>query len=214
MADRPLTRQQQTVLEFLSTFQLEHGYPPTLREIGDAVGLANINAVRGHLAALEKKGRIIRTPDKARSIQVVHAPSPLSRVKRRLHQILGTDKGVFHRVVFGLAWATQGGKPILEGPPAKRLGELLDREAAEHGWTILETRIEPDHVVVIVETWPDHSAQRAVQCFQSAGNGIKRSLLGRSARSPLWGRGYVATTDLELLNGLIGKLLEAQGAAN
>ena len=79
MEARPLTDQQESVLTFVEEFSRDRGFPPTLREIGDALGLPNVNAVRGHLAALEKKGYITRAPDKARSIQVVHAPSAISR---------------------------------------------------------------------------------------------------------------------------------------
>ena len=46
MSTRPLTDQQDTVLTFITRFVQEHGFPPTLREIGDAIGLANVNAVR------------------------------------------------------------------------------------------------------------------------------------------------------------------------
>ena len=51
---------------------------------------------------------------------------------------------------------------------------VIDREAVEHGWTILEARIEPDHVVVIVETRPNHSVQRTVQRLQAAGKTVTR----------------------------------------
>ena len=208
MYKKPLTDQQQTVLNFLTEFVQDQGYPPTLREIGDAVGLANVNAVRGHLAALEKKGYITKTPDKARSIQLVQAPSRISRFKRRFHEVVGTDKGVFHRVVYGLAWTTHRRAPFLTGPWPDRLRKALSREAVEHGWTILETRIEPDHLIVVVETWPNHAAQKTVQRLQSAANGIKRSGGGDLPGRSLWGKGYAVTTDLELLDKLVVKLLK------
>ena len=66
MNAKPLTGQQQTVLTFVTGFVEEHGFPPTLREIGDAIGLVNVNAVRGHLAALEKKGYITKEEYQAR----------------------------------------------------------------------------------------------------------------------------------------------------
>ena len=52
---RPLTAKQQKVLDFVDGHCRSRGFPPTLREIGEGVGLANVSAVRGHVTALEKK---------------------------------------------------------------------------------------------------------------------------------------------------------------
>ena len=207
---KPLTDQQRIVLAFVGEFSDRHGFPPTLREIGDAVGLTHTNAVRGHLAALEKKGYIARTPDKARSIRVVHAPSAFSRFKRKLHEVLHTDEGVFHRVVYGLAWTTWRGTPCLTGAQAEEMAEALDREAVEHGWTILDKKVEPDHVLVVVQAWPNHSPQQTVHRFQSAGKVLRRRKPERFPGDKLWGRGYVVTTDVELLDELAQKLLRHQ----
>ena len=118
---KALTAKQDNVLRFVEAFFQSHGFPPTLREIGDAIGLVNINAVRGHMAALAKKGYITKADDKARAIQIVHTPSSLSRIKKELHKILRTDEGVFYRVVYGLAWKTWQRKQYLGGPEAERM---------------------------------------------------------------------------------------------
>jgi REP element-mobilizing transposase RayT len=209
-SDKALTGQQQRVLQFVEQFLAGHGFPPTLREIGAAIGLANLNAVRGHLAALEKKGYISKAPDKARSIQVIRSPSAFSLMKRKLHEVLGTDEGVLHQIVYGLAWPTRGRAAVLVGPRAQRLEEAFARAAVEHGWTILETRLAPDHVVLIVQAWHSHSAQQVVQRLQAAGSAVRRRLPQEFPRGRLWGRGYVATTDLERLSGLVDRLLEMQ----
>jgi REP element-mobilizing transposase RayT/DNA-binding MarR family transcriptional regulator len=208
---KPLTSQQQKVLAFVSQFLEQQGFPPTLREIGDAIGLVNVNGVRGHLSALEKKGYITRAREKARSIQIVHPASALSRVKRKLHEVWGTDEGVFHHVVYGIAWATHLRAPCLTGLRAKLMEEAIESEAVEHGWTVLEKRVEPDHVVVIVQAWHNHSAQRTVHRFQAAGSAARRRHPHEFPSGPLWGTGYVATTDLEVLGELVTKLLDSQG---
>ena len=208
---RPLTTQQCNVLAFVQEFCRKHGFAPTLREIGQAVGLVNINAVRGHLAALEKKGWIRRAPDKARSIQIVNAPSALSRVKRKLHEVLRTDDGVFHRVVYGLAWTTHRRTPWLRGPAQQWMQAALDHEALEHGWTLLDKRIEADHIVVVVEAWPNHSAERAVRRLQATGKRMRQRHPGEFPAERLWGKGYVVTTELDLLDELVAKLLATQG---
>jgi REP element-mobilizing transposase RayT len=210
MEARPLTDQQESVLAFVEQFSRERGFPPTLREIGDALGLPNINAVRGHLAALEKKGYITRAPDKARSIQVVQAPSAISRVKRKLHEIFHTDEGVSHRVIYGLAWTTRRREPVLVGACRDRLAEALERGAVEHGWTLLEVRIEPDHVVVVVQAWPNHSAQQTIHRFQSAGKAASRKHRREFPGELRWGRGYAVTTDLEVMEDLVTELLAGQ----
>jgi repressor LexA len=213
MARKSLTSRQQNVLTFVRQFLSRQGFPPTLREIGEAVGLSNINAVRGHLAALEKKGYITKAPDKARSIQIVDQPSSFSRVKRKLHEVLQTDEGVLHQIVYGLAWATWRCEDHLTGSRAEHLHRALEREAAEHGWTLIEERIEPDHVVLVVRAWPNHSPELAVRRFQAAGKAISRqSPKGLSARR-LWSTGYVATTDLDMLDELVAQLLNRTGSA-
>ena len=88
--------------------------------------------------------------------------------------------------------------------------EAIDQEAVEHGWTLIDKRIEPDHIVVLVQTWHDHSAQLAVRRFQAAGNAVKRRHSREFPRGPLWGTGYVATTDLDVLDELVAKLLDNQ----
>ena len=210
---KALTAKQDTVLCFLDAFSQSHGFPPTLREIGDAIGLANINAVRGHVAALAKKGYITKSDDKARTIQIVHTPSSFSRLKEGIHKILGTDKGVFHRVVYGLAWKTWQRKQYLGGPEAERMSEAIEREAVERGWTIIEKRIEPDHIVVVVETWPNHSPETVVRRFRDASHAViahPSSLQG----GKLWSRGYAATTDLEILDELVARLLSDKRVNN
>ena len=207
MNKKTLTSRQQKVFDFVNSFQQEHGFPPTLREIGEAVGLANTNAVKGHLDGLEKKGYITRTPDKARSIQIVYSPSRMSRVKQKVHKILRTDEGVLHKIVYGLAFATRGKERLLEGRPAEELKVVFDREATDRGWTIHRLTINPDHVVAVVETWPNHSPRRTVQRLQSAGESIRRFIPATLSKKTLWEKGYAATTDLELVDDLALELI-------
>ena len=210
MTFRALTGQQTKVLGFLRGYVTQKGFPPTLREIGEAIGLTNVTAVRGHISAPERKGYLIRSPDRARAIQLVEVPSLLSRVKHRLHEVFHTDDGVLHRVVYALAWATHRRMPLLVGPAKEYLSAFLGREAVEHGWRILDERIEPDHVVVVVETWPNHSPRLAVRRFQSGERGIREQLPAAPAMDRLWGLGYVATTDLDILDDLVEKMLQNQ----
>jgi repressor LexA len=66
-----LTTRQQEIWQFLAAYVDERGYPPTVREIGDAVGLASPSTVHAHLANLERAGLLKRDPTKPRAIELV-----------------------------------------------------------------------------------------------------------------------------------------------
>ncbi len=66
-----LNPRQREILEFLRNHARNHAYPPTVREIGLAVGLSSSSTVQNHLNALEQKGHIRRDPTKSRTVEVV-----------------------------------------------------------------------------------------------------------------------------------------------
>jgi repressor LexA len=68
-----LPKRQQEIFDFIKKEVKEKGFPPTIREIGEAVGLASSSTVQGHLARLEKKGLIMREPSKPRALTILHS---------------------------------------------------------------------------------------------------------------------------------------------
>jgi repressor LexA len=70
MVDLNLTKRQQEIIDFIKHHGAKYGYPPTVREIGKAVGLASSSTVHAHLANLEKYGVLKRNPSKPRAIAV------------------------------------------------------------------------------------------------------------------------------------------------
>lgn len=68
---RELTKRQQEILDFIRGEIHRRGYPPSVREIGEAVGLSSSSTVHSHLAALESKGLIRRDPSKPRALEVL-----------------------------------------------------------------------------------------------------------------------------------------------
>jgi repressor LexA len=66
-----LTGRQQEIWDFLVRYVDRHGYPPTVREIGHAVGLASPSTVHAHLANLERAGLLRRDPTKPRALELV-----------------------------------------------------------------------------------------------------------------------------------------------
>jgi len=63
-----LTKRQQEVLDYIRTCIADHGYPPTLRELGSQLGISSTNGVNDHLKALEKKGYLSRDEAKSRAL--------------------------------------------------------------------------------------------------------------------------------------------------
>src|SRR3954463_6917578 len=71
MADPKLTTRQQQIFGFIKRYRAEKGYPPTVRDIGKAIGLTSSSTVHAHLANLEKRGMLKRDPTKPRAIEVL-----------------------------------------------------------------------------------------------------------------------------------------------
>ena len=70
MSDNPLTKRQSQILEYIDSAIRDKGYPPTVREIGQAVGLNSPSTVNNHLNTLQDKGYLRRDPTKNRAIEV------------------------------------------------------------------------------------------------------------------------------------------------
>jgi len=91
-----LTGRQREIWSFLVEYVDRHGYPPTVREIGEAVGLASPSTVHAHLANLERAGLLRRDPTKPRALELV-----------------GRDKG-----------AAKGADAVAELPKLPLLGQI------------------------------------------------------------------------------------------
>jgi repressor LexA len=66
-----LTKRQQEIFDFIKRYSAKYGYPPTVRDIGKAVGLASSSTVHAHLANLEKIGLLRRDPTKPRALELL-----------------------------------------------------------------------------------------------------------------------------------------------
>src|SRR5438105_3516215 len=73
-----LTGRQQEIWDFLVEYVDRHGYPPTVREIGESVGLASPSTVHAHLANLERAGLLRRDPTKPRALELLGRERPLA----------------------------------------------------------------------------------------------------------------------------------------
>jgi len=82
-----VSNRQSAILEFIKNEVREKGYPPSVREIGEAVGLASSSTVHGHLERLEKKGFIRRDPTKPRAIEILGADDSISAFAHTISRV-------------------------------------------------------------------------------------------------------------------------------
>jgi repressor LexA len=82
-ASTELTARQRAILDFIVSAQRDRGFPPSVREIGEAVGLTSPSTVHTHLATLQKRGFLRRDPTKPRAIEVRWDPASGATVERR-----------------------------------------------------------------------------------------------------------------------------------
>jgi len=77
MSTIPLTARQEKLLRLIEEIQATRGYAPSLQELAHAMGIASLQGVKDHLAALERKGYLRRTPGRRRAIEVLQRLVPL-----------------------------------------------------------------------------------------------------------------------------------------
>lgn len=83
MTEHVLTDRQRQILEVIESSMRTLGYPPSVREIGEAVGLTSSSTVHAHLATLQRLGYLRRDPSKPRAIEVRYDPSSGAAIERR-----------------------------------------------------------------------------------------------------------------------------------
>jgi repressor LexA len=83
LSDNELTGKRREILDFIAAHQREKGYPPSVREIGEAVGLTSSSTVHTHLTTLQRQGFLRRDPTKPRAIEVRYDSSSSGPIDRR-----------------------------------------------------------------------------------------------------------------------------------
>src|SRR5579862_3049819 len=102
-----LTKRQQEICDFIRKYSARYGYPPTVRDIGKAVGLASSSTVHAHLANLEQLGVLRRDPSKPRAIELLH------RAGRTVGQRMGNVRDAIVPAGLPLVGSVAAGQPIL-----------------------------------------------------------------------------------------------------
>jgi len=145
--DVDLTKRQQEIFDFIKKYSAKHGYPPTVRDIGKAVGLASSSTVHAHLANLEKVGLLRRDPSKPRALELLD---------RAVEQAVDTVKSVVRPGV-PLIGSVAAGQPVLAEENIEDYIQVPSEAGGETGDFLLRVRgdsmvdagiLEGDMVVV------------------------------------------------------------------
>jgi repressor LexA len=141
--DLDLTKRQKEIFDFIRRYAAKTGYPPTVREIGKAVGLHSSSTVHAHLSNLEKIGLLRRDPSKPRAIELL-----FDKAKKT---ILPDGSGL------PLVGNVAAGEPILAEENIEEYIEVPDVIGGEDGDYVLRVRgesmkdagiFEGDYVIV------------------------------------------------------------------
>lgn len=144
-----LTERQREIYDYVIGYVDDHGYPPTVREIGEAVGLASPSTVHAHLANLERAGYLRRDPTKPRALELV------GRERPGAEHVVGEAGRV--RVLPLVGQIAAGGPLLAEQNVEDHLAvpEPLSSGAGEEfllrvkGESMIEAGILPDDYVVV-----------------------------------------------------------------
>jgi repressor LexA len=143
-----LTKRQQEIFDFIRKYSAKYGYPPTVRDIGKAVGLASSSTVHAHLANLEKLGLLRRDPSKPRAIEML---------ERGVGNAVESVKGIVGTEGLPVLGAVAAGQPMLAEENIEDYVSVPDMAGGTNGNYLLQIRgesmkdagiIEGDHVVV------------------------------------------------------------------
>jgi repressor LexA len=144
MVDLNLTKRQQEIFDFIKKYSSRHGYPPTVRDIGKAVGLTSSSTVHAHLANLERVGLLRRDPSKPRAIEM-------------LDRAVDGVKNIVRPNGLPLVGQVAAGQPILAEENIEDYVQVPELAGGEEGEFILRVRgesminagiLEGDFVVV------------------------------------------------------------------
>jgi repressor LexA len=141
MADLNLTKRQQEIFDFVKRYVSEHGYPPTVRDIGKAIGLTSSSTVHAHLANLEKLGVLKRDPTKPRALEV----------------LVNKARGAVAPGGLPLVGQVAAGSPVLAEENIEEYVAVPEIAGGDQGEFVLEVKgdsminagiLEGDHVIV------------------------------------------------------------------
>jgi repressor LexA len=126
-----LTKRQQEIFDFIRKYSAKYGYPPTVRDIGKAVGLASSSTVHAHLANLEKIGLLRRDPSKPRAIELLD---------RAVGSAMESVRSIVRSDGLPLLGSVAAGQPILAEENVEEYVSVPDAAGGQDGRYLLRVR--------------------------------------------------------------------------
>jgi repressor LexA len=163
-----LTKRQQEIFDFIRKYSARYGYPPTVRDIGKAVGLASSSTVHAHLANLEKIGLLRRDPAKPRAIELLD---------RAVGSAVDSMRSIVRPEGLPLVGSVAAGQPVLAEENVEEYVAVPEAAGGEEGRYLLRIRGDSMKDAGILE-----GDLVVVQPQDTAGDGeIVVALLGEEA---------------------------------
>ena len=128
---KDLTKRQQEIFDFIKKYSAKYGYPPTVRDIGKAVGLASSSTVHAHLANLEKAGLLRRDPSKPRALELLDKAAATAA---------GAVKSVVRPSGLPLVGHVAAGQPILAEENIEDYVQVPEIAGGDDGEYVLRIR--------------------------------------------------------------------------
>lgn len=163
---KQLSKRQQAIYDFICTYTKEHTYPPSVREIGNAVGLASPSTVHTHLKVLEQRGYITRNSNKPRTIEVVGGSENTSSENVvDVHQDLAANL-----ITLPLVGRVAAGIPILAETnvedtltlPTSIVGDSSSFVLRVHGTSMINAGIFDGDYIIVKEQHDAHDGEIVV----------------------------------------------------
>ena len=140
MPKEKITKRQQQAFDFICTFTAAHGYPPSVREIGSAIGLSSPSTVHSHLHKLEEAGYIKRDPNKPRTIEICEDAKTRAKQSPKLVEVK-QDVNT-NTVTLPLVGRVAAGLPILAEQNVEEVMTLPTNVVGDSSSFILRVRGE------------------------------------------------------------------------
>ena len=121
------------------------------------------------------------------------------------------DEHRVHLIVYHLIWCPKRRKLVLTGQIARDCQALIEQKCAEHGWTVIQLAIQPDHVHLFVRVWPTTSAADVVkECKGLTSRELRQRYPVLRRLSSLWTRSYCAFTAGNVSQDTLERSIAAQ----
>ena len=121
------------------------------------------------------------------------------------------DEHRVHLIAYHLIWCPKRRKPVLVDKVAKNCQSLIEQKCEQHGWTILNITVQPDHIHLFVRVYPTISAADVVkECKGLTSYELRKKYPELKKLPCMWNRSYFASTAGNVSAETIKKYIEAQ----